>query len=102
MYGVATFVRESLGPFTHAEPEWDREGRALFTTFPERKIALVNVYAVNGTDKPYFDHALGRVDGDRHAFKQRFQREIALYADTLPGELILAGDWNVTPTALTS
>ena len=61
--------------------------------------SLVNVSAVNGTDKLYFDHAQGRVVGDRHAFKQRFQRDLAQYADTLPGDLILAGDWNVTPTA---
>src|SRR5438552_14533159 len=103
MYGVATFVRESLGPFTHAEPEWDREGRALFTTFPERKIALVNVYAVNGTDKPYFDHELGRIRATRHEYKRRFNRKLMADCALMKEkgfELVLVGDWNISRTKL--
>lgn len=97
MYGVVTYVRSALGARALPEPTWDREGRVVSVGL--EGTSLVNVYAVNGTDKAYFDHALGRIDGDRHAFKQRFQRELARYADALPGDLILAGDWNVTPTA---
>ena len=97
MYGVVTYVRSALDARALAPPAWDREGRVVSVALGGT--SLVNVYAVNGTDKPYFDHAEGRIVGDRHAFKQRFQRDLAQYADTLPGDLILAGDWNVTPTA---
>jgi len=103
MYGVATFVRESLGPFSFAEPEWDREGRALFTLFPERKLALVNVYAVNGTGKPYFDHELGRIRGTRHEYKRRFNRRLMQDCVAMKErgiELVLAGDWNISRTKL--
>lgn len=97
MYGVATYVRSALGALPLPPPAWDREGRVVSVALGGT--SLVNVYAVNGTDKPYFDHGTGRIDGDRHGFKRRFQRELARYADALPGDLILAGDWNVTPTA---
>jgi exodeoxyribonuclease-3 len=103
MYGVATFVRESLAPFSRVEPEWDREGRALVTIFPERKLALVNVYAVNGTDKPYFDHELGRIRGTRHAYKRRFNRRLMADGVLLKDrglELVLVGDWNISRTKL--
>jgi exonuclease III len=53
MYGVATFVRSELGPAHHTLP-WDREGRALITELPQLGVAILNVYAVNGTDKPYY------------------------------------------------
>ncbi|HEY2366887.1 MAG TPA: endonuclease/exonuclease/phosphatase family protein [Polyangiaceae bacterium] len=103
MYGVATFVRESLAPFSHVEPEWDREGRALFTLFPKRKLALVNVYAVNGTGKPYFDHELGRIRGTRHEYKRRFNRKLmesCVGMKRQAFELVLAGDWNISRTKL--
>jgi exodeoxyribonuclease-3 len=61
------------------------------------------VYAVNGTGKPYYDHDLGRVEGDRHAFKQRFmlrllQECLALQSQGLA--LVLIGDWNISRTKL--
>ncbi|HEY1954845.1 MAG TPA: exodeoxyribonuclease III [Polyangiaceae bacterium] len=103
MYGVATFVKRELAPFTHGEPEWDREGRALFTIFPERNLALVNVYAVNGTSKPYFDHELGKISGTRHDYKRRFNRRLMQDCEALRArglELVLVGDWNISRTKL--
>jgi exodeoxyribonuclease-3 len=97
MYGVVTYVRQALAAGPLATPSWDREGRVI--AVHTGGLSIVNVYAVNGTDKPYYDHDLGRIDGDRHAFKRTFQRRLAEYADGLPGDLVLAGDWNVTPTA---
>ena len=60
-----------------------------------------NVYAVNGTSKPYFDHELGRFEGDRHAFKRRFQRRVFEHAARF-SPVILAGDWNVSQARIDS
>lgn len=99
-YGVVTYVRESLKPLRAEVPEWDLEGRFVASVLPE--LVIGNVYAVNGTDKPYWDHALGGVSGDRHGFKRRVQREVLAYGrdQALQRGVVLAGDWNVSQTAL--
>jgi exodeoxyribonuclease-3 len=91
-YGVATFVK---GRATGSVPAWDREGRVVVVR--RGKLAVVNVYAVNGTDRPYLDET-GRVDGDRHELKRRFQAQVFELARELrrDGPVILAGDWNVS------
>lgn len=97
-YGVATFVRGRAR--VHAEvPAWDLEGRVVVTRMAKRSI--VNIYAVNGTPKPYYDTD-GRAAGDRHAFKRRFQRSVLELATSLRahGGVVIAGDWNVSRTAL--
>jgi exonuclease III len=66
-YGVATFVR---GEATSVVPDWDREGRVVITRIGE--LTVVNLYAVNGTAKPWFDET-GRASGDRHRLKRRLQ-----------------------------
>src|SRR6476660_3160875 len=43
-YGVATFVQ---GRWSPAVPEWDLEGRVIVVR--RHELAIVNVYAVNGT-----------------------------------------------------
>jgi exodeoxyribonuclease III len=101
-YGVATYLRCDLQA-DHAGLEWDREGRVLVTRLARERLAIVNVYAVNGTSKPYFDHELGRVDGDRHAFKRNFNRRLMAACGELSAqglELVLIGDWNISRTAL--
>jgi exonuclease III len=70
MYDVATFVR---GRWRAEVPAWDLEGRVVVVR--KRGLAIVNVYAVNGTAKPYFDET-GRVAGDRHELKRRFQASV--------------------------
>ncbi len=94
MYGVATFVR---GRWRGEVPEWDLEGRVVVVR--KAGLAIVNVYAVNGTSKPWYD-ANGRVAGDRHALKRRFQSRVMDLARALrrDGGVILAGDWNVSRT----
>jgi exodeoxyribonuclease-3 len=79
-------------------PEWDREGRIVVVR--RRGLAIVNVYAVNGTSKPWFDEA-GAIAGDRHALKRRFQASVMDLGRELRkgGAVIMAGDWNVTRTA---
>jgi len=93
-YGVATFVR---GDATGDVPAWDREGRVVVTALGA--LAIVNLYAVNGTSKPYLDEA-GTVAGDRHAFKRAFQRRVLELGASLGERVILAGDWNVSRTKL--
>jgi len=55
MYGVATFVR---GRWQSEVPVWDLEGRVVVVR--KSSLAVVNVYAVNGTAKPYYDDAGSR------------------------------------------
>jgi exodeoxyribonuclease III len=100
-YGVATFVREEHAAVT-ATPAWDREGRVVVVALPEQKLAIVNLYAVNGTSKPYLDPDTGAPSGDRHAYKQRFAEQLLDLGDELraTADVVLAGDWNVSQTAL--
>jgi exodeoxyribonuclease-3 len=108
MYGVVTYVAESLAAdagvgLMRRTPAWDREGRVVIVELASEKLAIVNVYAVNGTSKPYWDHELGRFEGDRHAFKRRFVERLAEECASLRSrgfELVLAGDWNVSRTKL--
>jgi len=102
MYGVATYLREGLRgePRTFA---WDREGRAVVSVLQELRLAVVNVYAVNGTDKPFFDHELGRIHGDRHRWKRTFIERLTRECEALRREglrLVLLGDWNTSRTAI--
>ena len=94
-YGVATFVR---GRWRGEAPAWDLEGRVVVVR--KRGLAIVNVYAVNGTAKPYFDET-GGVTGDRHDLKRRFQASVMDLGRELrrAGGVIMAGDWNVSRTA---
>ena len=95
MYGVATFVR---GRWRGEVPAWDLEGRVVVVR--KRGLVIVNVYAVNGTAKLYFDET-GRVAGDRHQLKRRFQASVMDLGCELRrhGGVIMAGDWNVSRTA---
>ena len=95
MYGVATFV---LGRWRGEVPAWDLEGRVVVVR--KRGLAIVNVYAVNGTSKPYYDEN-GRVAGDRHQLKRRFQGSVLDLGRDLrqDGGVIMVGDWNVSRTA---
>jgi exodeoxyribonuclease-3 len=95
MYGVATFVR---GDWRGQMPEWDLEGRVVVVR--RDRLAVVNVYAVNGTSKPYLDPE-GRIAGDRHELKRRFQANVMDLGRELRkhGSVIMAGDWNVSMTA---
>jgi exodeoxyribonuclease-3 len=101
-YGVATWTRADFdaSPLTF---DWDREGRIVVTRIASMHLAIVNVYAVNGTSRPYWNHELGRYDGDRHVFKRRFIEQLAAEAAALRGaglQLAMVGDWNVSRTRL--
>ncbi len=95
MYGVATFLR---GGWRGEVPTWDLEGRVVVVR--KTGLAVVNVYAVNGTSKPYYDEH-GQAVGDRHALKRRFQTQVLDLGRELrrEGSVILAGDWNISRTS---
>ena len=96
---ACTASRRSFAAAGAAEvPPWDLEGRVVVVRKPG--LAIVNVYAVNGTAKPYFDET-GRVAGDRHQLKRRFQTSVMDLGRELrrDGGVIMAGDWNVSRTA---
>lgn len=97
-YGVATYAAKKLGRTTTEHASWDREGRVLVTLLHAQRLAVVNLYAVNGTSKNWYDDR-GNVVGDRHSFKQRFQGsllELGLDLRERGFELIMVGDWNVS------
>lgn len=95
-HGVATYVR---GTAIAATPAWDREGRVVVTSVGG--LAVVNLYAVNGTSRPYVDPDTGVHRGTRHEHKQRFQTQLLDLAAELraAGDVVLAGDWNVSRSA---
>jgi exodeoxyribonuclease III len=96
-HGVATYVK---GAAVAATPAWDREGRVVVTAID--RLAIVNLYAVNGTSKPYIDPDTGAQLGDRHEHKRRFQTQLLDLAAELraAGDVVLAGDWNVSRSAV--
>ena len=99
MYGVATWVRRELDPAAEPPVVWDREGRVSVTTLARERLAVVNVYAVNRTSKPYWDHELGHFRGDRHELKRRFHELIVELGRGLSArglDLVLVGDWNIS------
>jgi exonuclease III len=89
-YGVATYVHARCGEVRFARPDWDREGRVLVAALPQRGLAIINLYAVNGTAKPYVDPVTGAPDGDRHQHKRRFQ-------DALFGNRCFDPTWRSMP-----
>jgi exodeoxyribonuclease III len=98
-YGVVTYVKRRFAASRGWTPTWDREGRVVISELPSKQLAVVNLYAVNGTSKPYYDHELGRIDGDRHAFKRRVNLAIMREAEALAARgmrLVLVGDWNIS------
>jgi exodeoxyribonuclease III len=100
-HGVATYIRDSLAHELVTPPAWDREGRVVVLVLPQHGLSIGNVYAVNGTDRPHYDPDSGCVDGDRHAFKRRFQADLLQYLRTHAEnrELVLMGDWNISRSA---
>jgi exonuclease III len=103
VYGVCSIVRADLvSSFdaTFRTVDWDNEGRVSVVELrsPSVKLALFNIYAVNGTDYAYRDPATGAVRGTRHDRKQVFHRflmEECLRLEEDGWGVLLAGDMNV-------
>jgi exodeoxyribonuclease III len=98
-YGVGTYVKRSLNARLSPSEVWDREGRLAAIELPALRLGVVNVYAVNGTQKAHWDHELGRYEGDRHRYKRRFHEHIAEVVRALRArglDALVIGDFNVS------
>lgn len=105
VYGVASIIRKDF--FNQrvsriGTVDWDREGRFLVCeTKPDttgRRLAIFNVYAVNGTDLPYKDPDTGEVRGTRHDRKLAVHKLLAGECRSLEAsgyDVVIAGDLNV-------
>ena len=82
--------------------DWDAEGRfSVIETKPLPdlpKLAIFNVYMVNGTDNPYKDSSTGVVTGTRHERKLEVHRLLQEEVCGLERDgfrVIIAGDINI-------
>jgi exonuclease III len=114
LYGVGTILRKDFASQHVARVrnvDWDLEGRvsvvetrakdsasAVSGNTSARPLALVNVYAVNGTSAPYKNSETGKVEGTRHdhklAFHSRLRNE-ALSLESRGFDVVIAGDLNI-------
>jgi len=83
VYGVCSIIRSDFRKrfVQKIRPvSWDAEGRFLITetraAFGIPKLAIINIYAVNGTDNPYKDPNTGKVIGTRHDRKLRVHEQL--------------------------
>lgn len=125
LYGVGTLIREDFASqyvanVRHAD--WDLEGRVTIvelrptsthivmdntqpTEHPKhtkldshRPLALLNIYAVNGTTAPYRSPGTGQVVGTRHDHKVAFHTRLRDECLNLEGrgfDVVMAGDMNI-------
>ena len=106
IYGVASIIREDIWSDIRScrEVDWDREGRVLVLE-TNYNLAILNIYAVNGTDNPYKDPKTGSVVGTRHDRKSRFHDGLlqeCLRLEDARFDVLLVGDMNVAPDTLDS
>jgi len=102
VYGVATIIRKDFldrDVVECREVKWDVEGRVLVVE-TKSKLAIFNIYAVNGTENPYKDPTTGHVVGTRHDRKLAFHRlllEECRKLESLGWRVVITGDMNISP-----
>lgn len=105
VYGVCSIVRQDFAD-KYVERmrtvDWDTEGR--FSVIETKsgldlpKLALFNVYMVNGTENAYKDSTTGAVTGTRHTRKLAVHRLLQAEVRRLESDgfqVIIAGDINI-------
>lgn len=110
VYGVCSIIREDFldqSVERVREVSWDSEGRFLVTETKESggspKLAIINVYAVNGTENPYRSPVTGSVTGTRHDRKLEVHRLLRAEVRDLEARgygVIIAGDINIARSTL--
>lgn len=110
VYGVCSIIRQDFyDEYVERvrEVTWDAEGRFLVCeTRPcgvMPKLAIFNVYAVNGTTNPYRDPATGEIVGTRHDRKLEVHRLLEAECRTLEAsgvQVVVAGDINIARSRL--
>lgn len=107
VYGVCSILRRDLRDKLDVNVrtvDWDSEGRVsvIELTSGEKKLAVFNIYAVNGTENPYRDPKTGVQRGTRHERKLVFHDLLSEESKKLENEgwdVLLGGDMNVAPDA---
>jgi exonuclease III len=105
VYGVCSIVRQDFAD-KYVERmrtvDWDAEGR--FSVIETKanldlpKLAIFNVYMVNGTENAYKDPTTGAVTGTRHTRKLAVHRLLQAEVRNLESDgfrVIIAGDINI-------
>lgn len=110
VYGVCTLIRDDLLSGEDLAVEdlmkevpWDLEGRVLVLEVPRRKLAVFNIYAVNGTDNPYRDTQTGQIIGTRHDRKRAFHAELKAECEKYERKgwtVVISGDQNIARSPL--
>jgi exonuclease III len=102
MYGVITYVRSDVAEHIRVARgvDWDDEGRVLILEM--ENCAVINLYAVNGTDAPYIPRSTGKPSGQsRHERKREFNRLLkdeCLRLRERGMEICIVGDVNISRT----
>jgi exonuclease III len=105
VYGVCSILRHDLHSKYSIKVRtvaWDNEGRVSVVelTRGDMKVAIFNIYAVNGTDNAYRDTKTGAVRGTRHDRKLAFHLLLMEESKSLEADgwhVLLGGDMNVAP-----
>ncbi|KAL9112887.1 MAG: hypothetical protein Q9227_002964 [Pyrenula ochraceoflavens] len=123
-FGVATLVREDVVLKESRDVDWDAEGRVRIVMFalppsvPASRgsvhgrnasdrmkgssVALLNVYALNGTSYPYRNPVTNTLHGTRNERKREFNRLLAKECQALRDQgykVLLIGDFNIALSA---
>ncbi|GJE87549.1 DNase I-like protein [Phanerochaete sordida] len=101
-FGVATFAREPGAVAAAREVAWDAEGRVVVLEL-RAGWALVNVYALNGSEHPWRAPAgAGVVPQTRNERKREFNRLLLREVRAMQARglrVVLVGDFNISLTA---
>tara|TARA_R110002003_G_scaffold351_13_gene19003 strand:- start:1708 stop:2937 length:1230 start_codon:yes stop_codon:yes gene_type:complete len=105
VYGVCSILRTDLRDKYNVHVRsvaWDKEGRISVVELQSStcKLAIFDIYAVNGTDNPYRDPTTGIVKGTRHDRKLEVHRLLMQECLELQDQgwhVLLGGDMNVAP-----
>jgi exodeoxyribonuclease-3 len=106
MYGVITYVRNDVATqiTTARGVDWDDEGRVLVLEMSD--FAMINLYAVNGTDAQYIIRTTGETTGQtRHQRKRQFNHLLKRECLDLASrgyEICIVGDINISRTKIDS
>ncbi|KAI0763268.1 Endonuclease/exonuclease/phosphatase [Irpex lacteus] len=101
-FGVVTFAKNFESVDKHREVEWDTEGRVVILEM-KSGWALVNVYALNGSDVPWKDPTGKSPPKTRNERKREFNRLLLKECQEMQKrglKLVLIGDFNISLTKL--
>ncbi|KAI0081762.1 hypothetical protein K474DRAFT_1587184 [Panus rudis PR-1116 ss-1] len=99
-FGVVTFVKDPSMISVAREVDWDVEGRIVILEM-KSGWALVNVYALNGSEYPWRDPQGKSLPKTRNERKREFNRLLLIECQRMQARglrLVLIGDFNISLT----